>query len=174
MYPHERSLVAAMQGKPFALIGVNSDKKDKVKDAMKRENITWRSFWDGGSTGGPIAKQYSIRGWPTIFVIDHRGVIRYKNVRGEKMDIAVNELLPVAELADASEATMFPVVGGLAPELREWTDKTGSHTMLASFIKFEKGKAHLKKEDGEELQLSMNELSKDDQEFIRDLLKKKG
>ena len=173
MYPHERSLVADMQGKPFALIGVNSDKKEKVKDAMKRENITWRSFWDGGSTGGPIAKQYNVRGWPTIYVIDHRGVIRYKNVRGEKMDVAVHELLPVAELADASEAAMYPVVGGLVPELREWKDKSGSHTILASFVKFEKGKAHFKKEDGEELQLSMNDLSQDDQQFIRDLLKKR-
>jgi hypothetical protein len=112
MYPHERSLVSAMQGKPFALVGVNSDKKDRVKEAMVRENITWRSFWDGGSTGGPIAKQYNVRSWPTIYMIDHRGVIRYKNVRGEAMDKAIQELLPVAELADASEATMYPVVGG--------------------------------------------------------------
>ena len=173
MYPHERSLVQSMQGKPFALIGVNSDKKDKVKAAMTRENITWSSFGDGGNTGGPIAKQYNVRSWPTIYVVDHRGVIRYKNVRGEKMDLAVNELLPVAELADASEATMFPVVGGLAPELREWTDSTGNHTILASFVKFEGGKAHFKKEDGEDLELSMNKLSKDDQKFIRDILKKK-
>jgi hypothetical protein len=162
-----------MQGKPFALIGVNSDPKEKVKAALKRENISWRSFWDGGSTRGPIAKQYDIRGWPTIYVIDHRGVIRYKNVRGEAMDKAVEELLPVAELADASEATMYPIVGGLTPELREWTDDTGQHTMKASFVKFEGGKAHLKKEDGQELQLSMNDLSRDDQEYIRDLLKKK-
>jgi hypothetical protein len=161
-----------MQGKPFALVGVNSDKSTTVlKEAMKRENITWRSFYDG--QGGPIAKQYSIRGWPTIFVIDHRGVIRYKNVRGEAMDKAVHELLPVAELADAAEATMYPVVGGLAAELREWTDDTGEHTILASFVKFEGGKAHLKKEDGEELKLSMNDLSKDDQKFIRDMLKKR-
>jgi hypothetical protein len=163
-----------MQGKPFALIGVNSDPKQKVKAAMERENITWRSFWDGGSTGGPIAKQYSVRGWPTIYVIDHRGVIRYKNVRGEAMDKAVEELLPVAELANASEATMYPVVGGMTPELRKWTDDTGQHTMMASFVKFEGGKAHLKKDDGQELELSMNDLSQDDQKYIRDMLKKKN
>ena len=44
MYPHERSLVKKMKDKPFALIGVNSDPRPKVKAAKIRENITWRSF----------------------------------------------------------------------------------------------------------------------------------
>ena len=93
MYPHERSLVERMQDKPFALLGVNSDPKDKVKAAMARENLTWRSWWDGGTTGGPIASAWNVRGWPTIYVVDAKGVIRFKNVRGEAMDKAVEELL---------------------------------------------------------------------------------
>jgi len=93
MYPHERSLVARLKDKPFALIGVNSDPKDKVVDALKRENITWRSWFDGGKTGGPIAQQYGVTSWPTIYVLDTKGVIRYKNVRGEQMDEAVDALL---------------------------------------------------------------------------------
>ena len=93
MYPHERSLVARMKDQPFVLLGVNSDSKDQVKAALQRENITWRSFWDGGNTGGPIASQYQVRSWPTIYVIDHQGVIRYKNVRGTELDQAVEELV---------------------------------------------------------------------------------
>ena len=61
--------------------------------AIAREHITWRSFWDGGDTSGPIATQYGVRGWPTIYVLDHEGIIRYKNVRGPAMDKAVDELL---------------------------------------------------------------------------------
>jgi alkyl hydroperoxide reductase subunit AhpC len=34
-----------------------------------------------------------VRGWPTIYVVDHKGVIRFMNVRGEAMDKAVDELL---------------------------------------------------------------------------------
>ena len=93
MYPHERSLVKRMKDKPFALLGVNSDPKEKLQDVMQRENITWRSWWDGGSTGGPIAKAWNVRGWPTIYVLDHKGVIRNKGVRGEAMDAAVDTLL---------------------------------------------------------------------------------
>ncbi len=105
MYPHERSLVEKMKGKPFALIGVNSDSKEKVQAAIKRENITWRSFWDGGNTGGPIAAQYGVRSWPTIYVIDHEGIIRYKNVRGPAMDQAVDELLDKVSASNIIHAT---------------------------------------------------------------------
>ena len=95
MYPHERSLVERLKDQPFALIGVNSDKdKDELRKRMAEENITWRSFWNGPEgTRGPISARWNVTGWPTIYVIDHEGVIRYKNVRGEKMDAAVDELL---------------------------------------------------------------------------------
>src|SRR5215469_6456813 len=79
MYPHERSLVKKMEGKPFVLLGVNSDgDKDKLHARMKEENITWRSWWDGGDTNGPIANQFNVHGWPTLYVVDHRGIIRHK------------------------------------------------------------------------------------------------
>jgi hypothetical protein len=102
MYPHERSLVKRLADKPFALIGINSDKdRDQLKKSMEQEQITWRSWWDGGSTGGPIATAWSVRGWPTIYVLDDKGVIRAKNVRGERMDEAVDKLLK--ELEDKKE-----------------------------------------------------------------------
>ena len=76
MYPHERSLVKKMEGKPFALVGVNSDQdKAELKKAMEKENITWRSFWNGGSTQGPISTRWAVQGWPTLYLIDHAGTI---------------------------------------------------------------------------------------------------
>jgi thiol-disulfide isomerase/thioredoxin len=99
--PHERSLVKSMEGKPFVLIGVNSDgDKDKLHKRMKEENITWRSWWDGGDTSGPIATQFNIRGWPTLYVVDHEGVIRHKwlGFPGEEtFDKAVAALVARAE-----------------------------------------------------------------------------
>jgi peroxiredoxin len=94
MYPHERSLVKRLEGQPFALLGINSDRdREALKKVMKKQGITWRSFWNGGGTGGPISSAWNVRGWPTIYVLDHKGVIRYKNVRGERMDEAVDKLL---------------------------------------------------------------------------------
>ena len=95
MYPHERSLVNKLKDSPFALIGVNSDSDlSKLKPRLAEENITWRSFWNGPKgTDGPISAKWNVNGWPTIYVIDKAGVIRFKNVRGEAMDKAVDELL---------------------------------------------------------------------------------
>ena len=93
MYPHERSLVKKMENKPFALLGINSDPKEKLREVMQKENITWPSWWDGGDTNGPIARAWNVSGWPTIYILDHKGVIRFKGPRGEAMDKAVEQLL---------------------------------------------------------------------------------
>ena len=104
MYGHERSLVKRLANKPFALLGVNSDRdREKLKKVLKEKNITWRSFWNGGSTRGPISTEWQVRGWPTIYVIDVNGVIRYKGTRGPAMDKAVDALLAEAAKADTNE-----------------------------------------------------------------------
>ena len=95
MFPHERSLVKQLSDKPFALIGVNSDRDlEMIQEVVKEKNLTWRSFWNGpDGTGGPISTKWGVTGWPTIYVMDSKGVIRYKNVRGDAMDRAVETLL---------------------------------------------------------------------------------
>lgn len=115
MYPHERSLVKSMANQPFALIGVNSDSKDRALEAMERENITWPSFFNGGSTRGPISGAWGVRSWPTIYVMDQRGVIRFKNVRGEAMTEAVEELVKEARAALVDDLKSDqPAVRGIA------------------------------------------------------------
>ena len=93
MYPHERSLVEKLKDKPFSLIGINSDPKATLDKLIKEETVTWECVWDGGTTRGPIATEWNVTGWPTIYILDHEGVIRFKNLRGEAMEKAVEELL---------------------------------------------------------------------------------
>lgn len=93
MLPHEKALVKRLADKPFALLGINSDGPvEKVKEILAKEKITWRQAIDE-STEGPLATQWHVRGWPTIYVIDAKGVIRYKQVRDKEMEDAVNKLL---------------------------------------------------------------------------------
>ena len=103
MYPHERSLVKRLEGKPFALLGINSDvDKDALKKAMEKEEITWPSWWNGPKgTGGPLSEAWNVHSWPTIYVLDAKGVIRYADVRFEKLDKAVEALLK--EQAESKE-----------------------------------------------------------------------
>src|SRR5438270_4951668 len=105
MYPHERSLVSKLQGKPFVLLGVNSDKdRADLKKAMAKEQITWRSWFDGGGTRGPIASKWNVLGWPTLYLVDAKGVIRHKFLGSpgdEKLDELIGALVTEAEKGDA-------------------------------------------------------------------------
>ena len=92
MYPHERSLIEQTAGKPFTIIGINSDAElDSIRAIVKTKNLTWRSFWDGSD--GPIAEKWCITAWPRTYLIDSKGIIRYKQVYRNRLDRAIEELL---------------------------------------------------------------------------------
>jgi len=99
-YPHNRELVKRLEEKPFVLLGVNSDRdKETIKTAMAKEENTWRYWFDGGKSG-QIAKKYNIQGWPTFYLVDHKGVIRLRSVGAPDsadLDKALDELLAEAK-----------------------------------------------------------------------------
>jgi thiol-disulfide isomerase/thioredoxin len=97
--PHERELVEQFKGRPFVLVGVNGDGKlGDAKKAVETAKINWRSFWNGDEgPGGPIAVSWNVRGWPTVYVIDHKGIIRHKSLRGTRLDEPLGKLVAEAE-----------------------------------------------------------------------------
>ena len=104
MWPHERSLVSKLADKPFAVIGVNISEPSSaaLKKVVEKENLTWRSFSDPPTSEGrgAIAKKWNLGGTPTIYLIDHKGVIRHKWVGGASakvIDKAVEELIQEVE-----------------------------------------------------------------------------
>jgi hypothetical protein len=101
MFPHERSLVEKYKNEPFAIVGINSDTDlDKLKDVRAKENISWRSFWNGPEgTSGPIAADWNVHGWPTLYILDTKGVIRCKMVGGDEelIDATLEKLLAEAK-----------------------------------------------------------------------------
>lgn len=78
--PGERKFLDSMKGKPFALVGVNTDveKAAGIKIA-KKQGVTWRSFWDKDQEG-PISTAYAVSSFPTVYVIDKKGIIRHRNI----------------------------------------------------------------------------------------------
>lgn len=92
-----------LNDKPFALIGVNVGglTRAELRAVMDKEKLSWRSFADAGNAGqGPIAVKWNSPSTPTLFLIDHTGVIRKKWVGapGEKpIDAALEKLLKEAE-----------------------------------------------------------------------------
>jgi peroxiredoxin len=106
MVPRERELVNRMEGKPFALVGVNADetdKREKARKATRDERMNWPSFWDGG-TSGPTHMKYNIDHHPTVYVLDAKGVIRYIDAEGKDLDRAVDALVRESESGSKRDA----------------------------------------------------------------------
>jgi peroxiredoxin len=110
MWPHERSLVKNLAEKPFVLLGVSVDAHPvaRLKEIMTKEDLPWRSFADEpepkdkktGPFPGRIANQWKLEGTPTLFVIDHKGIIRHHwlGSPGDKvLDEAFAKLIEEAE-----------------------------------------------------------------------------
>ena len=101
-----------MENKPFVLLGVNTNgyKPEKLKEVMDQEKLNWRSFADYGNNDfpfGPICSQWNLQGTPTLFVLDHKGVIRYRwlGSPGEKkIDEAIEKLIKEAKAEDKKDS----------------------------------------------------------------------
>ena len=68
---------------------------------VKKENLPWRSFADlGDASQGAIATRWNLTNTPTLYVLDPKGVIRYKWVGGpghEAINAALEALIREAE-----------------------------------------------------------------------------
>jgi thiol-disulfide isomerase/thioredoxin len=95
MYPHERYLVQELSGLPFALIGVNSDRElETARNSVMEDRLPWRNFWNGPEgTAGPISKKWNVSEWPTVYLIDGEGVIRYRGLQGDDLNRGLEQLL---------------------------------------------------------------------------------
>ncbi len=96
MNPHKLRLVERLAGEPFALLEVSCDEDREVaRRAMRKDKLTWRCWFDGGRAG-PITRRWNVDRWPSIYVLDAHGVIRYKDLHDDPLDEAVTRLLQEA------------------------------------------------------------------------------
>ncbi len=101
MYPQERALLEKYRDRPFTIVSVDTDDDvETLRRSIASKQITWRCWWDGG-VEGPITMRWGILGFPTIFVLDRRGVIRYRDLRGDELDRAIASLLDEREPTSA-------------------------------------------------------------------------
>jgi hypothetical protein len=75
---------------------------------MDKEKLNWRSFADYSKEDtGPICSTWNLQGTPTLFLLDHKGVIRYKwlGSPGEKkIDEAIEKLIKEAKAEDKKDS----------------------------------------------------------------------
>ncbi|MCA8952305.1 MAG: TlpA family protein disulfide reductase [Planctomycetes bacterium] len=97
--PAEQALVEKLAARPFVLLGVDSDRDlDYYHFEAETKHVTWRSFWCGEKgVIGAIPSKWNVTTWPRTYVLDHEGVIRFKDVRGKALEEVLEPLLAAIE-----------------------------------------------------------------------------
>ena len=97
LVPDERAIAKRLEGKHFVIVGVNGDTDEAaIKKAITTNDITWRSFHDSQPNKPAISDQWNVIGWPTLYVIDQKGIIRAASPSGATLDEinrAIDQLL---------------------------------------------------------------------------------
>jgi thiol-disulfide isomerase/thioredoxin len=98
LVPHERSLATRFKDKPFAIVGVNGDNGPEGLRKAKETEITWRSFKDQRVGETVISVEWGVSGWPTLYLIDHKGIIRqrWNSPDTEVLDREISKLVEAA------------------------------------------------------------------------------
>ena len=62
-----------------------------------------------------------MKGWPTTYILDAQGVIRYRNLRGQELDDAVDTLVEELDPSPIGKATLgWIALGGATVGLLLW------------------------------------------------------
>jgi len=103
MIPHHVHLAEQLKDKPFAILSVSCDRDKKTLEGFLADtDMPWDHWWVAPDS--EFKRALNITSFPTIFVLDAKGVIRHKNVRDGQLEEAVEALLAeIEEPAATSE-----------------------------------------------------------------------
>lgn len=94
--PNVVALYNDMHSKGLNIIGVSLDKEgeaDKWKQAIAADKLGWTQVSNLKHWADPIAKQYGVTSIPATFILDAKGNVAAKDLRGAELRAKVTELL---------------------------------------------------------------------------------
>ncbi|MCK4797572.1 MAG: redoxin domain-containing protein [Spirochaetes bacterium] len=78
----------------FEIIGISLDKnEEELKDYIEKKNIKWKISFSNKGFNDDTRKLYEVSFIPSYWLIDKKGVLRYFDLRGEKLRKAISELI---------------------------------------------------------------------------------
>lgn len=87
--PLMNQAAATLKDKNAVVIGVNTDIETEAKKALADYQVSFRNVLDNTSSG-PNTSLYNLRNFPTLYLIDPKGVITIKNGALETMVAQIN------------------------------------------------------------------------------------
>ncbi|MCS7029132.1 MAG: AhpC/TSA family protein [Bacteroidia bacterium] len=90
--PNLKRLYQQYRSKGFEVFGVSIDqKREDWLRAIKEDKITWTQVLDQDSK---VAQEFNVKAIPMTFLIDRNGIVIAKNLRGERLEEKLAQLLP--------------------------------------------------------------------------------
>ncbi len=84
----------SLHPKGFEIIGISLDQeKEQMDAALKKNGMTWPQYFDGGGWQNKISKPFGIDSIPAAWLIDKKGMLRMRYLRGSALAEAVEKLL---------------------------------------------------------------------------------
>jgi hypothetical protein len=86
-------LVQRFQNENFAILGINTDgDADTFRAKCGEYEISWDNIFNGSTSGG-VPQAWGVSGYPTTFLLDAEGRIRFKGLRHDAVAPEVEALL---------------------------------------------------------------------------------
>jgi len=150
------------------IYGVNFDSSGRVVssvEVVKERYIVYASGFDfKGKVDGEHFDTASYGGkYSGNNLVKITGTKTYRTAMGSMSTVPLVEPVDMKALKEEAEKKLW----------RVWTDSTGTHKVEAKLKEFRDGKAWLVKRDESVVGLSLSQLSKEDQEYVRDELKRR-
>jgi peroxiredoxin len=92
--PHVKKVYSKYNKKGFEIVGISLDRsREALDNYIAKNSITWPQYFDGKYWNNNVATQYGVKSIPATYLIDKKGKIRYKSLRGPQLERAVEKLL---------------------------------------------------------------------------------
>ncbi|MBI3844352.1 MAG: redoxin domain-containing protein [Planctomycetes bacterium] len=89
-----RSLYAQVHTRGFEILGVALDSERATVEAFRdAESVTWPLHWDDAKADVRVARTLGVTARSACFVVDRRGRIRFRDVRGKALLAAIESLV---------------------------------------------------------------------------------
>lgn len=135
-YPRLQDLSERLANQPFIVVSINAEPDkddDEIKAAWEAEGNTWLclndKIEDEDRWIGPIQRTWNVRNFPTLYLLDQRGIIRFKdglpsheghihftNPEPQELGDAVDSLLNERQNPPGSEPSATHDRHGMTPD----------------------------------------------------------
>jgi len=116
--PELRTLYEELRPLGFEIVGVSLDESgEDLRRVVESYAVPWPIAFFGQRWDNPVANLYRVYQIPTTYLLDRRGIIRFRDLHGEELRAAVRDLLGEPSGAgEDGQAAAAPVLAFFFPQ----------------------------------------------------------